>query len=65
MPYLADMGTIRGDFSNDSPVLANVEKRAIMNLVHASETPEEAAHEIKFWFGDKEIFDFKRHGVDE
>ena len=66
LPYLADMGTIRGDFSNDSPALANSEKRAVMNLVHASETPEEAKHEIKYWFGeDAEIFDYKRFGVDE
>jgi len=65
LPFMADMGTIRGDFSNDSPALANAEKRAVMNLVHASETPEEAEHEIKFWFGDKEILDFKRYGVDE
>lgn len=64
MPYLADMGTIRGDFSNDSPLLANKEKRAIVNLVHASETAEEAAHEIEFWFGKKPIYDYKRFGVD-
>jgi len=60
----APAGTIRGDFSNDSPALANAEKRAVMNLVHASETPEEAAHEIEYWFGDKEIFEYKRFGVD-
>jgi nucleoside-diphosphate kinase len=65
MPYLADMGTIRGDFSNDSPALANAEKRAVMNLLHASETAEEAEHEIKHWFGDSTIFDYKRFGVDE
>ncbi|HEY9584558.1 MAG TPA: nucleoside-diphosphate kinase [Candidatus Paceibacterota bacterium] len=66
LPFLADMGTIRGDFSNDSPVLANTEKRAVMNLLHASETPEEAEHEIKHWFGPKPpIFDYKRFGVDE
>ncbi|HRH24800.1 MAG TPA: nucleoside-diphosphate kinase [Candidatus Paceibacterota bacterium] len=64
MPYLADMGTIRGDFSVDSPALANKEKRPVMNIVHASETPEEAAHEIKYWFGDKELMNYKRHGVD-
>ena len=52
LPYQADMGTIRGDFSNDSPVLANSEKRAVMNLMHASETPEEAKHEIAHWFKD-------------
>lgn len=65
MPYAAEMGTIRGDFSADSPALANSEKRAIMNLVHASETPEEAAHEIKHWFGKSPIYSYKRFGVDE
>ena len=64
MPYLADMGTIRGDFSVDSPALANKEKRPVMNIVHASETPEEALHEIKYWFGGKELMNYKRHGVD-
>ena len=62
MPYLADMGTLRGDFSNDSPALANSEKRAIMNLLHASETPEEARHEIAHWFGNNKSFKYKRHG---
>jgi len=63
---MADMGTIRGDFSNDSPVIANKEKRAVMNLMHASETSEEAQHEIKHWFGkEPNLFDYKRFGVDE
>ncbi len=66
MPYQADMGTIRGDFSNDSPTIANSEKRAIMNLVHASETTEEAEHEISFWFGESNnAYNYKRFGVDE
>lgn len=66
MPYLADMGTIRGDFSNDSPLLGNKEKRAVMNILHASETPEEAEHEIEHWFGkNPPIFEYKRFGVDE
>ena len=64
LPYQADMGTIRGDFSNDSPALANSEKRAVMNLIHASETPEEAKHEITQWFGDFKAHDYKRFGVD-
>jgi len=64
MPYKADMGTIRGDFSIDSPVLASKEMRAIMNLVHTSKTPEEAIYEIKLWFDEKEMVDYKRHGVD-
>ena len=65
MPYKADMGTIRGDFSIDSPALANKEKRAVMNIVHCSETPEEAEHEIKHWFGSFPIHKYKRFGVDE
>jgi len=65
MPYLAEMGTIRGDFSADSPAVANIEKRAVMNLVHASETPEEAEHEIEHWFGDHPVFNYKRFGIDE
>jgi nucleoside-diphosphate kinase len=64
LPYLADMGTIRGDFSNDSPALANAEKRAVANLVHASETAEEAQHEIEYWFGGRDTFSYSRHGVD-
>jgi len=61
MPYQADMGTIRGDYSNDSPAVANSEKRAVMNIVHASETPQEAEHEIKHWFGKKaEIYSYER-----
>ncbi|OJI08200.1 MAG: nucleoside-diphosphate kinase [Candidatus Vogelbacteria bacterium CG22_combo_CG10-13_8_21_14_all_37_9] len=66
IPSNAEMGTIRGDFSIDSPLLANQEKRAVMNLVHASETAEEALHEIKHWFGtETPICDYKRFGVDE
>jgi nucleoside-diphosphate kinase len=65
MPYLAEMGTIRGDFSADSPVNANAERRAVYNLVHASETPEEAKHEINHWFGKNAIFKYKRFGIDE
>jgi nucleoside-diphosphate kinase len=65
MPYKAEMGTIRGDFSADSPALANKEKRAVMNLVHASETADEAAHEIEFWFGKGKVHEYKRFGIDE
>jgi len=65
MPYKAAMGTIRGDFSIDSPALANKEKRSVMNIVHCSETPEEAEHEIKHWFGDFKTYGYKRFGVDE
>ena len=65
MPHLAEMGTIRGDYSADSAISANIEKRAIFNLVHASETPQEAAHEIKHWFGKNAVYKYKRFGIDE
>ncbi len=65
MPYLAEMGTIRGDYSADSAISANIEHRPVYNLIHASETPEEAAHEIKHWFGKHPIYKYKRFGIDE
>jgi len=50
IPLFAELGTIRGDFSIDSPDLSTKEKRALQNLVHASSTIEEAKREISIWF---------------
>ena len=58
IPANADMGTIRGDYSSDSPLVANHEKRTIYNLVHASGSVEEAQREIKHWFAPKELHDY-------
>lgn len=60
LPVFAEMGTVRGDFSVDSPAVANVEGRAIHNIMHASETPEEAENEINLWFKPEEIHSYKR-----
>lgn len=60
MPSAAEMGTIRGDFSVDSAAAANRDQRSVHNIVHASETPQEAQHEIAYWFSKKEIYDYKR-----
>ncbi len=60
IPASAELGSIRGDFSADSPVVANTAKRAVYNLIHASETPEEAAHEIALWFKPADIHDYRR-----
>lgn len=60
MPSEAPLGTIRGDFSVDSAAVANRDKRAVFNLVHASETEDEARHEIKHWFGKAVIHDYQR-----
>jgi nucleoside-diphosphate kinase len=55
IPSAAESGTIRGDYSVDSSILANREKRAVHNLVHASGTVEEAQEEIKLWFKPIEL----------
>ena len=60
LPVFAEMGTIRGDYSVDSPAVANVEGRAIHNIMHASETVEEATNEIALWFKKDEIHAYKR-----
>lgn len=56
----ADIGTIRGDFSVDSYALADMKKRSIRNIVHASSSKEEAENEIKLWFSNAEIYDYTR-----
>ncbi|MDP2695948.1 MAG: nucleoside-diphosphate kinase [bacterium] len=60
IPAMAEMGTIRGDFSVDSAVLANAQKRGIRNVIHASGNIAEAETEIDLWFSDKEIHAYKR-----
>lgn len=60
LPSKADMGTIRGDYSVDSPTLANLGKRALHNVVHASGDPDEATHEIEHWFKSEEIHAYQR-----
>lgn len=59
-PSVADMGTIRGDYSVDSPVLANNAHRSVRNLVHASGDATEAKNEIALWFKEGEIHDYDR-----
>jgi nucleoside-diphosphate kinase len=60
MPLNAELGSIRGDFSADSAVAANAGKRAIHNLVHASENEAEAKHEIKLWFKTADLHSYRR-----
>jgi nucleoside-diphosphate kinase len=64
LPYKADVGTIRGDYSVDSPAIANAENRSIHNLIHASENEGEAANEISIWFGNDKIHNYRRAGED-
>ncbi len=60
MPAEAIVGTIRGDFAIDDAVKANREKRAVKNILHASENGEEAANELELWSSIDDIFDYRR-----
>ncbi len=63
LPFRAAPGTIRGDFSADSPTVANLQKRPVRNLIHASGSLDEAAFEIGLWFAPEDLHDYRR--VDE
>ncbi len=59
LPFMAEVGTIRGDYSVDSPAVANAQHRSIHNLFHASETLEEVEQEIGVWFKGETIHDYQ------
>ena len=58
-PLTSDVGTIRGDLTNDSYELANIDSRAVRNLVHCSDQVEEAKREIAIWFKEDELISYK------
>ena len=60
LPVFAAPGTIRGDYSIDSPAVANAGKRSVHNIIHASGNPEEAKYEAELWFHKNEIHDYTR-----
>ena len=64
LPLFAQPGTIRGDYSLDSPALANSRKRAVHNMIHASGNAEEAKYETELWFKKADIQDYKRSDED-
>ncbi len=39
--------------------MANTDERAIRNLIHCSDKPEEAEREIGIWFNKEEIISYK------
>lgn len=58
-PLSSDGGTIRGDFTLDSYELANLDDRAIRNLVHCSDPVADAEREIPLWFTSEEIMKYR------
>ena len=49
-PHEAAPGSIRGDFALETA----------QNLVHASDSPENAAAEVALWFRDEELLSYER-----
>jgi nucleoside-diphosphate kinase len=58
-PEKADPSTIRGSLSIDSYANADKKGRPVLNLVHASDSTKTAENEIKIWFKENEIFEYK------
>ena len=58
-PLTSDVGTIRGDFVHDSYQMADIDGRAVRNLIHASGSVEEAESEIKHWFAKDELINYR------
>lgn len=58
-PTTSDIGTIRGDLTVDSYSLAGVDRRAVRNLIHCSDKPEEAEREIKLWLTEAEVIKYR------
>ena len=58
-PLMSDVGTIRGDFVLDSYEMSDIDERCIRNLIHSSGSVKEAEDEIKHWFKDGELINYR------
>ena len=58
-PANSDVGTIRGDLTTDSYAIANVDDRAVRNLIHCSDNKDDAAREIALWFAPEELVNYR------
>ncbi len=57
-PATSDVGTIRGDYTIDSYAHSAYEDRAVRNLIHCSDAPEEAEREIALWLSEDEVMNY-------
>ncbi len=58
-PQLADVGTIGFDYSLESYELSDSGDWAIKNIIHGSDSAENAAQEIDIWFDKSDIQEYK------
>ena len=58
-PKTSPPGTIRGDFTHLTMAYADAQDVPLRNIIHASGKPEEAEQEIKLWFKENELCEYK------
>lgn len=58
-PLSSTPGTIRGDYTIDSYTAADIDQRAVRNIIHASGSIDEANKEIAVWFTPEEILNYR------
>lgn len=58
-PLTSDVGTIRGDMTLDSYKMAGLDGRAVRNLIHCTDVPEEAKREIDLWMTSDDIVNYR------
>ncbi len=60
-PKQAAPGTIRGDFATvESYALSDKKQRVLRNLIHASDSVENAKREISLWFNNDELHKYTK-----
>ncbi len=58
-PKQAMPGTIRGDYSHYTYALADKNKIAVKNIIHASANAKDSEYEIGLWFSAQELYSYK------
>lgn len=58
-PTTSDVGTIRGDLTVDSYDLANIDGRAVRNLIHCTDNPADGKREVDLWFKEEELVKYR------
>lgn len=58
-PSTSDVGTIRGDYTIDSYNISAIDDRAVRNLIHCSDSPENGEDEIKLWFNEEDLTSYR------
>ncbi|MBU6214227.1 nucleoside-diphosphate kinase [Patescibacteria group bacterium] len=58
-PRSSEAGSIRGDFVHDSYMISDTDNRSIRNLIHASGSAADAEKEIRVWFHEHEMIDYR------